>query len=47
MAKLLRLLIILTTALTLSLPLASCGKKGALDPPGSSDEDDSKKKSGG
>jgi len=47
MANYLRLFIVLTTALTLSLALASCGKKGALEPPGTSDEEEKKKKSGG
>jgi len=47
MMKLMRLFIVLTTALTLSLSLAACGKKGGLEPPGASDEKDSKKKSNG
>jgi len=43
MSKTLRLFVVLATALSLSLALAACGKKGPLEPPSKSDDEKNKK----
>jgi len=40
-----KLLIVALTALSLSLTLSACGKKGPLDPPPQSDDEKKKKTS--
>ena len=45
MTKKLRILLLLASALTLTVSLTACGKKGSLEPPGSTEEEKYKRAS--